>query len=826
MPADQWRLKPEQLSRRCDPTSFRFTTTAELPSRRDIIGQPRGVRAIEFGIDMKGPGYNIYVLGPSGTGRLTTVEQFIQERARNGATPDDWLYVHNFEAPHHPRALRLPAGRGYELYVQMKAFVAYLREQFPKAFESDAYQEAAQAIRNELDERRNGIFQTLRAQAASRSLAVVQSPAGLSVAPLRADGQLMPPEEYDRLAPAPRAALDAASRALQDAIEDRLREIRALERQAQAALDALAQQVAAHTVDAHLNDMKAHWQEFPDTVAYLDAVRADIIANVGELLDSLEEKAAGNRVGDPFRRYQVNLLVDNRNTQGVPVVVIDQPSFRELVGRIDYRASLGTLETDFTMIVAGALHRANGGYLVIRAIDVFHHQYAWEALKRALMTREIRIQNLDVLDVTPLTTQTLEPEPIPLDVKVVLLGSDWLYYMLFEEEDDFSKLFKVKADFATTMDRTPENEEQYAYFIAARCHEDGLLHFDRTGVARVVEYGSRLAEDQYKLSTRFGDIADLVREAAYWAGRNGRSIVTRDDVEQAIRERRYRHDLSEELDREEITDGTVFVDTDGMVVGQVNSLSVTGGPDHTYGLPSRITAQVHLGREGVVQIDREVNLTGPIHNKGVLILRSYLGAKYAQERQLSLNASLTFEQNYGVVEGDSASSTELYALLSALSRVPIRQGIAVTGSVNQLGQVQAIGGINEKIEGFFDLCKARGLNGEQGVLIPMANLRHLMLRDDVVQAVEAGLFHVWATQTVDEGIEVLTGVPAGALDENGHYPEGTVNRAVVERLIEIDEKMEKSGKDSEEDDGHDGLHEGETASVEECVEVRAAWRTR
>ncbi|GAB4462235.1 MAG: hypothetical protein Kow00120_29120 [Anaerolineae bacterium] len=586
--------------------------------------------------------------------------------------------------------------------------------------------------------------------------------------------------------------------------------MRRLEREAQQALDTLAREVAAHTVDAHLDEVKAEWTEFPDAIAYLEAARADVIDNIKEFLGGSGDSGAPARTDDPYRRYEVNLIVDNKETEGAPVVVVNQPSYRELVGRIDQEVTFGALTTDFTMIKAGALHQANGGYLVVRAIDVFSHAYAWEALKRAMTSGEIRIRNPEAQDITALTTQTLEPEPIPLDVKVVLLGHPWLYYTLYDQEEDFPELFKVKSDFAATMERTPENEDRIAQFIAARCKEDGLPHFDRTGVARVVDYGSRLAEDQYKLSTRFGDITDLIREAAYWARHNKHKVVTGADVERAISERRYRHDLDEEIAREHIVNGTVFVDTDGAVVGQVNGLVVTGGPDHEYGMPSRITAQVHLGRDGVVQIDREVNLTGPIHNKGVLILRSYLGAKYAQERQLSLNASLTFEQSYGHVDGDSAASTELYALLSALARIPIKQGIAVTGSVNQLGHLQPIGGVNEKIEGFFDVCAARGLTGEQGVLIPNANLRDLMLEEEVVQAVKAGKFHIWAVDTIDQGIEVLTGVPAGALQADNTYPEGTVNRAVVERLAELAEKMDKDeNKDDESDE--DGSEDGEAS---------------
>ncbi|MBN1285523.1 MAG: AAA family ATPase [Anaerolineae bacterium] len=801
MSADRYRLTPEQLHRRCEEDRFNFETTADLPATREIIGQPRGVRAIEFGIDMKSDGYNIYVLGPTGTGRLTAVERFIRDRARQNPTPDDWLYVYNFGAPHQPNAMHLPPGMGDRLRADMKALVNYLREQIPQAFESQTYQEAAKLIHQSFEDKRDAAYRRLREQAAEKGLAIVQATGGLMTVPV-VEGKLMDPDVFEALPVEERDVIEKSQREIEEQLEDALVAVRRAEIEMQGRLDDLAQQNAAVTVDARMDALKEKWQDYPEVLAYLDDVRADVIENVDDFRGDEKADDKAPRDGhDPLWRYGVNVIVDHKDGGGAPVVVVNQPTFRQLVGRVEYRTQYGALQTDFTMIKAGALHRANGGYLVVRAIDVFRQPYTWEALKQALTAGEIRIETLDGQDSTPYAPQAPEPEPIPLKVKVVLLGSPWLYYTLYDD-DDFPELFKVKSDFATEMDRTPENEDQYALFIAARCCEGDLPHFDRSAVARVIEHGARMADSQRKLSTRFGVIADLVHEAAYWARRSDRDVVTGADVVRSLHEWEYRHNLdAEDVYRRITEDKTLFIDVDGEAVGQVNSLGIVGTPDYQFGQPGRLTAQVYLGRDGLVQIDREVNLTGPIHNKGLLTIKAFMSAKYARDRHLTLSASLSFEQNYGHIEGDSASSTELYALISAIAQIPIKQGVAVTGSVNQLGYVQPIGGVNEKVEGYFEVCRAYGLNGRQGVLIPSSNLNDLMLRDEIIEAVAAGTFHLWAVETIDQGLEVLTGMPAGELQEDGVYPEGTVNRAVVDRLCELDEKDKQAdGRDDEDED--------------------------
>lgn len=818
MSANPYLLKPDQLRHRCNKSRLQFETTADLPITREIIGQPRGVRAIEFGIDMKSAGYNIYVLGPTGTGRLTTVERFIQKRAKKNSTPDDWLYVHNFQTPHQPNAIHLPPGKGDQFRTDMKALVNYLREQIPQAFESEAYQEAVKLVHKGFEEKRDAINRQLRETAAEKGLAIVQSSSGLALVPVE-EGKLMEPDVFDALPVEERNEIERRQREIEEELESGLAEIRRAEIATQAKLDDLARQSAAVTVDAHMGDLKAKWEAHSEILAYLEDVREDVIENIGEFQDTKKQDQGPTRDdSDRFWRYRVNLLVDHKNQDGAPVVVVNQPTFRQLVGRIEYRARMGTLQTDFTMIKAGALHQANGGYLIVRAIDIFQQPYAWDALKQALTVDEIRIEDPDIRNASAYATQTPEPEPIPLVIKVVLLGSPWLYYTLYDD-DDFPELFKVKSDFATKMDRTTENEDQYALFVAARCHEDQLAHFDRSAVAQVVEYGSRLADSQRKLSTRFGNISDLIHEAAYWASRNGHEVVTGADVQQSLREWEYRHNLDAEEAYKRITeDKTLFIDLAGESVGQVNSLGVVDIADYQFGQPGRLTAQVYLGRDGLTQIDREVNLTGPIHNKGVLTIKAYLSAKYAQERPLTLSASLSFEQNYGHIEGDSASSTELYALVSAITQIPIKQGIAVTGSVNQRGHIQPIGGANEKIEGYFEVCKASGLNGEQGVLIPTANLNDLMLKEEVIEAVEAGQFHLWAVETIDQGLEVLMGKPAGERQEDGTYPEGTINRAVVDNLREMEKKEKEADGDDEdqkddEDDNTDDSGEDDTIDI-------------
>ncbi len=796
MPNQTIELRPEQLRRICDPSTFDFETTDDLPTLQDFIGQERAMRAVDFGAGIASYGFNVFALGLPGSGRTTLVRKHLERIASEEDVPSDWCYVNNFADPHHPKALRLPPGQGIVLRNDMAELVDRCRQDIPRAFESEEYQEAREKIIKETQDQQAAAFEALQKEAQEWGFALIKVPGGLVLTPA-VEGKPLTEAQLQQLSEERRAKVQKLREKLEQKVEQGLRRIRELEKEMREKLRQLDRETTLFAVGHLIEDLKEKYEGLDEVLAYLDSVRDDIVENV-DLFKAGEEKPKAQIAGiplpverSPFTRYEVNVLVDRSEEKGAPVVVETNPTYHNLIGRIEHQAVMGVFSTDFTMIKPGALHRANGGYLILPVRDVLLNPFAWDGLKRSLKDRCIRIEELGT-QLSLVSTVTLEPEPIPLDVKVVLIGSPLLYYLLYYYEEDFQKLFKVKADFATQMDRTPETEYQYALFVRTICQEDGLLPFDRGAVAQVIEHSSRLVEDQYKLSTRFGEIADLVREASFWASRNGHSVVTADDVRRAIEEKTFRSNLLEERIKELITQGTVMIDTTGERVGQINGLSVILLGDYTFGRPSRVTANTFVGKAGVVNIEREVELSGPIHSKGVLILSSYLGRKYAQNAPLTLSASLVFEQSYEGVEGDSASSTELYAILSSLSGYPIKQGIAVTGSVNQHGELQPVGGINEKIEGFFDICKAKGLTGDQGVIIPVGNVRNLMLREDVIEAVREGEFHIWPVRTVDEGIEILTGVPAGELQEDGTYPEGTVNWAVSQRLAELAEELRRA----------------------------------
>jgi lon-related putative ATP-dependent protease len=786
-------LAPADLRRVCDVSHLPFETTAELPYTKKIIGQPRGTHSIEFGIDIASPGFNIFVMGPSGTGRTTTIERFLQEKAAAGPVPNDWVYVQNFQDPRRPRAISLAPGQGARFRDDLIELVAALTREIPQAFETEEYKDALASIVQELEAKRNLILQKIRQEAAEQGFAIVRTPDGLVVTPV-VDGQPMSVDVYQSLEPEKREELDQNRRTLERGLEDALQAVQEVEREARDEMTNLGRRVGASVVGRFLEPLNARYADNEETLLHLSLVREDVVQHVGDFLsdEDSQSESPPKAGGDWLGRYSVNLVVDHGQTAGAPVVVESNPTYHNLVGRIEYDIQYGSPTTNFTNIKVGALHRANGGYLVLRAGDLLSKPHAWPALKRALNDREIRIEEPAAESVA---TKTLDPEPIPLHVKIILMGSSALYYTLLEMEQDFAKLFKVQADFDAEMDRTTENEHEYALFVAARCHEEKLRHFDRGAVAKVIEQGSRLAESQDKLITRFGEVADVVREASYWAGAAGREMVTEGDVTRAVEEQIYRRNLLEKRLRRQIQEGVLLVDTTGTVMGQVNGLYVIQVGDYRFGQPSRITARTFMGSEGVVSIEREVKLAGPIHNRGVMTLIGYLGGTYAQGQPLSLSASLAFEQNYGGIEGDSASSAELYALLSSLSGFAIDQGLAVTGSVNQWGEVQPIGGVAQKIEGFYDVCSERGLTGDQGVIIPAANVRDLMLRQDVVEAVKAQRFHIWAVRTIDEGLELLTGVPAGERQADGGYAPDTVHGAVQKRLRQLAVELEAFGKD-------------------------------
>lgn len=800
-------LPPDKLRHICDATQFEFETTAVLQPRSHIIGQPRGTRAIEFGISIQSQGYNIFVLGATGTGRATAIEHFLREQANGRTTPPDWVYVHNFTVPYQPRAISLPAGEGARFQARMAKLISDISQDLPQAFEAEAYQNAIATMQQELEEAQNKLLQTVSEQAEKDGFALVQTPSSFVIA-LVTDGRQLSPQEIaqlmQQLTPDQRAALETAHQSLVEKLAEVMHQVRQMEMDARRRMKEIDREVAAAAVQHHFVDILGSYKDDEEMQLYLTELHRDVLAQIEDFVPPVDSE---NTEEIDLRRYEVNLFVNNGGaaggrTEGAPVIRETNPTFHGLFGRIEYELQAGLVTTHFTNIKCGSLHQANGGYLILNASDFYRNPGAWEALKRALKDGKIYAQPPTMLEPGQVMAKSLDPEPIPLNVKIILVGSLPLYYSLYQTDEDFAQLFKVRADFDTEMPRSPETMAEYAAFIAGRCQEEGLRHFDRTAVAKVVEYGSRLAEHQQKLTTRFGEVADLVREASYWAGVNGepasgRTLTTAADVQQALDERIYRASRAEEYAFQEMLDGVIFIATEGGVVGQVNGLSVIDLGDYAFGQPGRITARTYMGDDGITHIERETEMSGPLHEKGVLTLQGYLGGTYAQEQPLSLSASITFEQNYAGVEGDSAASTELFALLSSLSNIPLRQDIGVTGSVNQRGEIQPIGGVNEKIEGFFRLCQKRGLTGSQGVVIPASNGDHLMLHEDVVTAVAEGKFHIWPITTIDQGIELLTGVPAGERNGDGSYPAGTVHHAVQTRLRQLAEELSNFGDSGE-----------------------------
>ncbi len=803
-------LPADALYTRCDPGQFGFETTAELAPVEDVIGQDRAVEAVHFAIGMRHDGYNLFAMGPEGTGKYSLIRRFLEKRAAAQPVPDDWCHVNSFEEPHRPQALRLPPGRGMPLRAEMEHLVEELQATLPAVFEGEKYRARRGLIEEEFKTLQERALSEIQARAKEQEIALLRTQMGLALAPTK-DGEALNPQEFEALPAEERERRRSDLEVLQKEMEARLAEAPRWEREQRQRIRELNRQVTREAVGHLMAEFRQRWEDLPWVVDYLRAVETDIVENAQDFMlredskDDAPVMPAQRRAqieASPLRRYQVNVLVDNTcvlpeddadgsaangpacvdgELVGAPVVYEDHPSLSNLLGRIEHLQHAGTLVTDFNLIKPGALHRANGGYLILDARKVLGQPHVWDALKRTLRSRRIRIESPGTM-LGLASTVTLEPEPIPLDVKIVLLGEPMLYFLLTQYDPEVGELFKVVADFDNRMDRNDETARQYASLIATLAQRESLEPLDRGAMARVVEHGARLADDAEKLTTHMGSIVDLVREADFWAREAGSDVVRAEDVQKAIDAKARRSDRARERVQEEIRRGTVVIETDGARVGQINGLAVLRMHDFSFGRPSRISCRVRLGKGQVVDIEREVALGGPLHSKGVLILSSYLSTRYARDTPLSLVANLVFEQSYAGVDGDSASSAELYALLSALSEIPIKQSLAVTGSVDQHGRIQAIGGVNEKIEGFFDVCAARRLTSDQGVLIPAANVKHLMLREDVVAAVREDRFHVYAVETVDHGIEILTGVPAGEAGPDGAYPIGSVNRAVVNGL--------------------------------------------
>ena len=796
MSTDDYRVPLEKLRWVCDSEQFDFKTTEDLPDLEEAIGQERALKSIDFGLGMQMSGFNLFLAGEAGTGRSSTIKNLLKKRAKTEPPPHDWCYVNNFKLPDKPISLTLPAGKGSELAVDMKELLDAVRSIIPKALDSKEYETNKSAIVEEYQALSASLFSKLEKEAEEKGFALQRNVSGLVMVPQK-EGRNFTQEEYDALGDEEKHKLDEAGKELTEKLNDVLRVVRDNEKSTKDTLSKLDRNLGLAAVGHHIEPLKEKYAEFPRVIEYLEAVQEDILINLEDFKDQGTQQPSPvpglkmPRQEPSFERYAVNVLVDNKDIVGAPVVFEPNPTYNNLFGRIEHVMQMGGVATtNFTLVKPGALHRANGGYLIVDAREVLINPFSWDSLKRCIKNCEIKIE--DVLEQYRfMTVASLKPEPVPLQAKIIMIGNPWIYYLLYHLEPDYRKLFKVKADFDSRVYRTPEIMKEYALFVANHCKNEKLLPFDRSGVAGLLEYSARMVEDQEKLSSQFMEISDLIREASYWASKEKSSIVTREFVTRAIEEEIYRNNRIEERIQEMINEGTIMVDTAGEVVGQINGLSVMSLGDYMFGRPSRLTVRVYMGRGGMVNIEREVKLSGPIHDKGVMILTGYLGGKFAHDKPLSFSASICFEQSYEGVEGDSASSTELYALLSALSGVPLRQGIAVTGSVNQLGKVQPIGGVNYKIEGFYAVCKAKGLTGEQGVMIPETNVRHLMLKEEVVEAVRAGRFHIWSVATIDQGIEILTGVPAGERGEDGRYPEGTINCLVDKRLHEFGESMKK-----------------------------------
>jgi lon-related putative ATP-dependent protease len=797
-------LESEKLCRKTDPAVFKFKTTDELAAPDEWLGQNRAVEAVRFGIGMKRAGYNMFALGPTGAGKHTLVRKFINEQAATEVFPDDWCYVQNFAEPHKPIALSLPPGRGLIFQKDMERLVEDLKIAIPAAFESDDSRARIDAIETEFNQRSEKAFGDLQKRAGEKSIALVRTPVGMALAPIR-DDEVLGPEAFQKLPKDEQESVQADIETLQQELQAILREMPRWGKEHRERVRDLTQEITRFAVGHQIGEIRAKYQDIPALLTHLDVVEQDIVEHANDFMAQKPpqpEVMMQQEIGEAatLRRYQVNLLRDHAEpTSGAPVIYENHPTHGNLIGRVEHSSQFGALITDFTLIKPGALHRANGGYLILDARKILMQPFAWEELKRAIKAREIRVESIGQA-MSLISTVSLEPAPIPLDVKVVLVGDRGLYYMLSAFDPEFQEIFKVAVDVEEDVERTPESTALFAQFVAGLAKRESLKPLDAEAVARIVDHAARLSGDSERLSCHAENIGDLLRESDYWAGQAGRETIAADDVQQSIDAQIHRADRVRERSQDAIRRGTILIDTTGEAVGQVNGLAVLQLGGFAFGKPSRITASVQLGKGDVIDIERQVELGGPSHSKGVMILAGFLGGRYGIDRPLALKASLAFEQSYGGVDGDSASSTELYAILSALADSPIKQSFAVTGSVNQYGQVQAIGGANEKIEGFFDICGQSALTGDQGVLIPASNVKHLMLRGDVVEAAKKGKFHIYPVETIDQGIEILTGVPAGERGKDGKFPKESINGRVEMRLEMLADAVRRfNEKDKPED---------------------------
>ena len=795
-------LPPEKLRLECPPGKVECKTSEELSPLEGIVGQDRALKALTFGMEMKGKGFNVFAAGPPITGKRPATRSYLEKIAKTRPTPPDWCYINNFQNPYEPKALKLPSGKARIFQKDLKILVEQVKRAVPAALQSEEFVTRTNGITKKSVEERDKILNQLNDLAKRLSYAVRMTQLGIGIVPVRA-GKPLNQEEFDSLPTTAKKKFEQNRETVRNALDKAGKQVNELEAKTLEELKKLRDDTVHYAMGGLIGTLASRYGDQPDVVQYLDDLRSDILENT-ELFtpigadqqkkdDETPPTMADSSIPDLLlRRYQVNVIVDNSDLKGAPVISEDNPTVTNLLGRIENEAKFGTLSTDFTLIKGGSIHKANGGFLILGARELLTSQLSYEGLKRALQSGSISIeetgQRLGVA-----STKSLTPQPIPLNVKIVLAGEHEIYQALYVADPDFGLLFKVKAHFDDTIERNDQNMERYGRFVHTLCENEKLNHLEAAAIAKVVEYGSRLAEDQTKLSTKFPEIADLVREANLYAIQDRSKYINDKHITRALAEKIYRSNLLDEKAKEMIQRGVLLIDTSGSKVGQVNGLSVISLGDFDFGQPSRITASVGLGREGVIDIEREAQLGGQLHTKGVLIISGYLEGKYAHDKPLSVSCRLVFEQSYGGVDGDSASSTELYAILSALSNLPIKQGFAVTGSVNQSGEVQAIGGVNEKIEGFYHTCKAKGLRGDEGVLIPASNVQHLMLSEEVVDAVKNGKFHIYPVSTIDEGIEILTGVKAGAISDDGNYEPQTVHFEVNQQLAVMAKEITRFG---------------------------------
>lgn len=777
-------LNYKQLKNICDPNVFNFETTADIVDDDLVYGQERGIKALEFGLNINSKGYNLYLEGPTGVGKTMYTKKYVTELATKQKIPDDWCYIYNFNDPNEPIAVSLPAGKGKEFKEAMEAFIVDIRKYIHKTFSNEDFEKEKNLIRQGFEEKKEKLLNNLNKQCLKYGFQVKMAQNGIYMMPVL-KGQVIEEDEFEKLDEETKKDFEEKSNIVQEYVVSAISQIKMIDKEADKKIEDWQANIALLTINAYINPIRATYKKYKKIVAFLDNVKKDILKNLVYFIKEEEVQPTPQNpkpeTVKPWLNYRVNLFVDNSNLEGAPIIMDTNYMYHNLFGKLEYENQYGMLKTDFTMLKPGLLHKANGGYIILQAQDLLSNQICYDTLKKALLVKELSIEN-NVEQRSYMVMISLKPEPIPLNVKVILIGDSNIYHTLLAVDPDFRKLFKIKAEFEEDAPRTEENINKLAKFVHNYGEREGFLPLDKEAMAKVVEFASRITEDRDKLSTHFSEIGEIISESSTWAKLARKKVITKEFIEKTLSERVDRIKKYEHRYSEMIADNTLLINTEGYETGVINGLTVMTIGDYTFGKPSRITANTYMGKTGVINIEREIELSGPSHSKGVLILSGYLGEKFAQDFPLSLTASLCFEQMYNGVDGDSASSTEAYAILSSLSGIPINQSIAVTGSVNQKGFIQPIGGVNEKIEGFYDTCKMKGLNYEQGVIIPVQNVKNLHLSDEVIEAVKEKKFHIYAVSTIDEGIEILTGVPAGKKNSNGKFPAGTINYLAYEKL--------------------------------------------